>query len=136
MKPYNSFCVESLVAGSESPPSDPQQQYSMDTFLHSHGLDAIAFQKLAKGLFVQRPYIPLPSQIYRGRVSELKTKKSGESGKEEYLADEIVIEADLGAVGDAPIKVVAARENIFVYGHWMGKADLAYILQEGKEVGF
>ena len=44
------------------------------------------------------------------------------------MADLIYIEADLGV----PFKLMAARENFFVYGNWMGNADLAYLLENGE----
>ncbi len=54
MKPYNSFCVETLHVGSASTPASRDEQFKLENYLHSHGLDMVAFQYLIKGTFPSR----------------------------------------------------------------------------------
>ena len=69
---------------------------------------------------------------------QLRTSSSEREGEDNGgAADTIVLEADLGMGEDKALRVEAPREQVFVYGHWMGKADLRYVLQEGvDEVSF
>ncbi len=54
VKPYNSFCVETLHVGSASTPASRDEQFKLENYLHSHGLDMVAFQYLIKGTFPSR----------------------------------------------------------------------------------
>ena len=68
VKPYNSFCVENLFVGFEAsvnPPEEglsPDERLQMKGFLISHGLDFVAFDQLAKGIFPPRSFLPLKSE--------------------------------------------------------------------------
>ena len=90
-------------------------------FLFDHGLDQTSFQSLLKGSFPERPFIPLDGQIYKGKIKGLKSDESGH-------AVTAIIEAEVGEL----LFLEAPRETIFVYGHWMGKADLRYLLTDGN----
>ena len=137
MKPYNSFCVENLHVGflgtSGAAPSvanlSVEEKFQMKTYLQLHGLDLSAFDALVKGKFPSRPFLPLTSQIYKGKVTALK-EDGVESG-----AKMVQIQCPTLAFGEGSSGALEApRERVFVYGHWMGKADLRYVLEEGGKM--
>ena len=83
----------------------------------------MAFRYLLRGKFPSRPFIPLLGQTLRGRVRGLSNDPDNGS------AVKMTIEAlDVGE----PLLVEASRQELFVFGHHMGKADLRYILADGK----
>lgn len=132
MKPYNSFCVDTLHIGhwSSNPSSmagltGTEQKNGFKSFLTHHGLSFQAFDQLYKGAFSPRVHIPFPSQIYRGRVRSLRCQREDQPD----TADVIEIEADLGM---GTFVLEASRDVFFVFGHWMGKADLRYVLDRGN----
>ena len=127
MKPYNNFCVDNLHVGVYRAPSAPstgltsftvEEKFQMKTFLQLHGLDFAAFDALVQGRFPRRPFIPLTSQVLKGKVVAVRTEAGGSSSVK------IKCSSLLDAL-DAP------SERVFVFGHWMGKADLRYVLEEG-----
>ena len=59
----------------------------------------------------------------KGKVKQLKSENE-KDGSTNYL----VVEADVGDI----LFLEAYRESIYIHGHWMGKADLNYVLEEGK----
>lgn len=130
VKPYNSFCVDTLTIGFSSSWSANESEMSLEqrsvmkSFLTHHGLDFPKFEQLIKGVFSPRVHIPFPSQVYRGRILSLKSSP----GQDPDLADVIEIEADLGM---GVFVIEALRDVCFIFGHWMGKADLRYVLERG-----
>lgn len=123
VKPYNSFLLDKLWIGQDikTNPNDTEGRMRFQKHLFDHGIDKEGFEQLLKGSLPDRPFIPLKGQIYKGKVKGLKSDSDG-------FATTAVIEADIGEL----LFLEAPRESIFIYGHWMGKADLAYILDEGK----
>ena len=102
---------------------DEAGQQEFKKYLYDHGLDQLALANLARGTFPTRNFIPFPGQIYQGRVKKLS---SVDVTTEE--ANWMTIEADIGQL----FLLEAPRNNIYVHGHWMGKADLRYIFEDGK----
>ena len=125
VKPYNSYCLDKLWIGTDikNNPNDQDGKMLLQKYLFDHGLDKPAFENLLKGLCPSRPFIPLEGQTYKGRIKGFKGQT---------LAEKIVVEANIGEV----LFFEASREDVFVYGHWMGKADLRYIFDEDDEVCF
>jgi hypothetical protein len=81
---------------------------------------------LLRGKFPSRPFIPLTGQTFRGRLRGLSNDVDGSAVK-------MTIEAiDVGE----PLLVEAGRQDLFVFGHHMGKADLRYLLADGKSFFF
>lgn len=126
LKPYNSFLIDQLCIGIISTnASMGKQKDSFKEYLHSHGMDQKTFDQIVQGQFTSRPFLPLARPSFKGRVSRLRSKD------ETSGCDEIEVEADLGD-GES-LKVIVGREAIFIYGHWMAKADLAYVFEtKGK----
>ena len=91
----------------------------LQKFLFDHGLDKSGLEQLLKGQSLSRPFIPLEGQMYKGKIKGLKSDEEGR-------ATVAVIEADVGEL----LFIEAPRETIFVYGHWMGKADLRYLFDQ------
>ena len=54
MKPYNSFCVDSLHVGPTFVPSTSDEKFRLESYLHTRGLDLTAFQYLLKGMYPSR----------------------------------------------------------------------------------
>ena len=92
-------------------------------YLFDHGLDVPSFNSLIRGQHQNRQFLPSGGQILRGRVKQLKSENVKDNSMN-YL----VVEAD---VGDT-LFIEAYRESIYIHGHWMGKADLNYVLEVGK----
>ena len=53
-------------------------------------------------------------------------KLSSDLGPEEG-ANVMTVEADIGNL----FLLEAPRDRIYVHGHWMGKADLKYVFEDG-----
>ena len=129
VKPYNSYCVESLYVGFEGSSArrdgiTPQQNDYMRAYLSHHGLDDTTFTQLVQGKFPTRKFLPLPGQLFRGIVKEVKRSRGSDG------ADIAVIEAHIGLL--EPLIVEVPRSRFSVYGHWMTKADLRYLIENGK----
>ena len=126
VKAYNSYCLDRLWIGEKDRKVD---DYSLDEkqvfkkYLFDHGLDLPAFESLVNGDFPKRNFIPLAGQPYHGRVKQLICEA------EDGSANKMVIEADVGQL----FLLEAPREVIYVLGHWMGKADLRYVFENGKD---
>ena len=123
VKPYNSFLLDRLWIGTDlkSNPTDNDGRMQMQKYLFDHGLERSSFENMLRGMNTSRPFIPLQGQMYKGTIKGLKPDHEGPSTT-------LVIEADVGEL----LFLEVPRENIFVYGHWMGKADLSYIFEKGK----
>ena len=123
VKSYNSFLLDRLWIGSDlkTNPSDTDGRMQMQKYLFDHGLERSNFEQMLRGVNPTRPFIPLIGQMYKGSIKGLKPDDEGP-------ATTVVIEADVGEL----LFLEVPRENIFVYGHWMGKADLSYIFEKGK----
>ena len=92
-------------------------------YLFDHGLDVPSFNSLIRGQYQTRYFLPSGGQILKGKVKQLKSENE-KDGSTNYL----VVEADVGDI----LFLEAYRESIYIHGHWMGKADLNYVLEEGK----
>ena len=108
---------------SKNNPNNQEFKMQLQKYLFDHGLDTQSFECLLKGQAPSRSFIPLKGQPYKGHVKGFKGKG---------LAEKIVVEADVGET----LFFEASRENIYVFGHWMGKADLRYVFDVGDEVCF
>ena len=108
---------------SKNNPNNQEFKMQLQKYLFDHGLDTQSFECLLKGQAPSRSFIPLKGQPYKGHVKGFKGKG---------LAEKIVVEADVGET----LFFEAFRENIYVFGHWMGKADLRYVFDVGDEVCF
>ena len=73
---------------------------------------------VVKGQFQHRLFLPLPSQQLSGRVVEI-TKVRG-------IGVSLTIKASCGRM------VKADRGVVYAFGWWLGKADLASCMQDGK----
>ena len=124
VKSYNSFLLDRLWIGTDlkSNPSDNDGRMQMQKYLFDHGLERSSFENMLRGMNTTRPFIPLQGQMYKGTIKGLKPDDEGP-------ATTLVIEADVGEL----LFLEVPRENVFVYGHWMGKADLSYIFEKGKK---
>lgn len=131
VKQYNSFLVDSLYYGPPNMDNGGKMSPEVKSFLEERTLDFATFEQIlaagTRGLtpVVKRPFLPLPSQCYRGQIKQLKS--SGRSGPG---ADIAVIEADLGE--SYPLKIEVDRKQFYIYGHSMAKADLRYVIESGE----
>ena len=125
VKDYNSYILDKLWIGTDikNNPTDQDAKMQLNKYLFDHGLEMSSFQNLMKGQAPSRPFIPLQGQVYKGQIKGFK----GQS-----LAEKIVVEANVGEI----LFFEASREDVYVYGHWMGKADLKYVFDENDEVSF
>ena len=123
VKNYNSYIIDKLWIGSDvkNNPQNTDGRMQLQKFLFDHGLDKPSLEQFLKGVFPARPFIPLEGQMYKGKIKGLKSDDEGN-------AITAVIEANVGEL----LFMEAPRERIFAYGHYMGKADLRYLLVEGK----
>ena len=123
VKSYNSFLLDRLWIGADlkTNPSDTDGRMQMQKYFFDHGLERTSFEQMLRGVNPSRPFIPLQGQMYKGSIKGLKPENEGP-------ATTAIIEADVGEL----LFLEVPRENIFVYGHWMGKADLSYIFEKGK----
>lgn len=127
VKSYNSYIIDKLWIGSDvkNNPQNSDGRMQLQKFLFDHGLDKTGLEQFLKGVFPVRPFIPLEGQVYKGKIKGLKSDDEGN-------AITAVIEANVGEL----LFMEAPRERIFAYGHYMGKADLRYLLVEDQEVCF
>jgi hypothetical protein len=127
VKSYNSYCVEKLWVGSRGKRIEefgPDEVQSLQKYLMDHGLDVPSFNALIRGHYHTRHFLPMGGQILNGKIKCLKF----DVNVKESFANRLVIEAD---VGDT-LLIEASRESVYIHGHWMGKADLSYVLEVGK----
>lgn len=96
--------------------------------MFDHGLDPLSFNALTRGQFPSRNFLPLGGQVLQGKVKCLKS----DGNAKDHSSNRFVIEAD---VGDQ-LFIDATRESVYIHGHWMGKADLSYVLEVGDVVNF
>ena len=78
------------------------------------GLDLVV-----KGQFQPRLFLPLSSQQMSGRVVEITKDARG-------IGVSLTIKTSCGRI------VQAGRGVVFAFGWWLGEADLASCLQDGK----
>lgn len=125
VKPYNSFCVDALWMGFKAPNPDKDQhaveQEHFANYLMEQLMDFSFFTSVARGRTVPRPYLPFPAQTFRGKIQKLNN-----------VAGQGItsVEVDVDVGDDAPLKVEILREDFYIYGHWLGKADLGYLLDK------
>ena len=127
VKNYNSYCVERLWVGPRGRRIEelgPEEVQTLQKYVFDHGLDIPSFNSLIRGQYQSRPYLPLGGQVLSGRVKCLKSDGNVNDGS----ACRLIIEADVGAL----LFIEATRKCVYIHGHWMGKADLRYVLEEGK----
>ena len=125
VKDYNSYILDKLWIGPDilTNPYDQDGKMQLHKYLFDHGLEQSVFERLLRGHRpVSRPHIPLRGQMYKGVVKALKVDEDQTKGP----AVRALIEADVGE----SLFFYAERQEIYAYGHWMGKADLRYILKE------
>ena len=115
LKPYNSYCVDSL----EVCEARDGTRISLQAWLEDKKITSSEFEQLLKGHTRPRRHLPLISQIVEGQVTS-------------------VVEDDQGLVTGVRLltqcgrEVTADRSLIYVYSHWMGEADLSYCLASGE----
>ena len=126
-----SFLVDSLYYGPPTMENDGKMSPEVKSFLEERSLDFATFEQIVaagtRGLIpvVKRPFLPFPTQCYRGKIKQLKS-----SGKSGPGADIAVIEADVGE--SYPLKVEVERRHFYIYGHSMAKADLRHVIENGE----
>jgi len=131
VKTYNSFCVEKLWVGNRGRRIEefgPDEVQALQKYLFDHGLDVPSFNSLIRSQYQSRYFLPLGGQILRGKVKRLMY----DSNAKECSVNRITIEADVGDL----LFIEATRESVYIHGHWMGKADLSYVLEVGDLVRF
>eukprot|EP00095_Tigriopus_kingsejongensis_P007798 maker-scaffold370_size193435-snap-gene-0.43 protein:Tk07798 transcript:maker-scaffold370_size193435-snap-gene-0.43-mRNA-1 annotation:"unknown" len=121
VKPYNSFCVESLSIGSKSQ-GDLEDQDALEKFLRKHLMDYSYFTSVVRGRTSPRPFIPFPAQMFGAKIQSLHASVPSQ-GVISFVAEVEVGEA-------SPMQVEVHREDFYVYGHWMGRADLKYLIDK------
>ena len=103
----------------------PEEVQGLQKYLFDHGLDPLSFNALTRGQFPSRNFLPLGGQVLKGKVKCLKS----DGNAKDHSSNRFVIEAD---VGDQ-LFIDASRGSVYIHGHWMGKADLSYVLEVGKD---
>jgi len=121
LKPYNSYCVEKLWLGftkgnNKEGSLDQTQRTVMRQVLDRKGITGPGFDQLMKGQYQPRLFLPLASQEVAGQIVSLQEDNTG-------VATSVTIRSTCGSV------VTADRTSIYVFGQWMGRADLAYCMQ-------
>lgn len=115
--------------GFKAPNPDKDQhaveQEHFANYLMEQLMDFSFFTSVARGRTVPRPYLPFPAQTFRGKIQKLNN-----------VAGQGItsVEVDVDVGDDAPLKVEILREDFYIYGHWLGKADLGYLLDKGRQV--
>jgi len=71
---------------------------------------------MVKGQYQPRLFLPIASQEVAGQIISLQEDTTG-------VATSVTIRSSCGSV------VTADRTSIYVFGQWMGRADLAYCMQ-------
>ena len=114
LKAYNSYCVDTVWLGEEEP--------GLSRWLEDRNISLAGFESLLRGQSQPRLHLPLVGQQeYSGQV-EVGDLLQDQTG----AVTQIKIRSESGSV------VVADRKCLFVFGHWMGRADLAYIMMSGE----
>ena len=111
LKAYNSYCVEAVWLGGE--------ETSLARWLEERSLSLAGLESLARGQFQPRLHLPLGGQECSGQVEELLEDETG-------AVTQLKIRSETGSV------VVADRNCLFVFGHWMGRSDLAFCMMSGE----
>ena len=111
MKTYNSYCVETVRVGGE--------ETGLTSWLEARNISMAGFDSLVRGHHQPRLHIPLMSQEFTGQVEEVLEDVEGAVTK-------LRIRSQTGCV------VEADRNCLFVFGQWMGRADLAYCMMSGE----
>ncbi len=124
VKPYNSYCIDKLWIGPDlrNNADDQEGKMQFQKYLYDHGLERSAFVDLQQGQFPPRAFLPLEGQIYKGQVKRLKLVSDDDP------VTSVEIESDVGDL----LCLEASREDIYVFGHCMAKADLRYVLDNGR----
>ncbi|XP_059098906.1 uncharacterized protein LOC131893015 [Tigriopus californicus] len=129
VKRYNSFCVDALWIGFKAPnPNNEQhaeEQEQFATYLKESLMDFSFFTSVARGRTVPRPYLPFPAQTFGGKIQKLNNLPG------QGITS---VEVDVNVGDYSPLKVEIWREDFYIYGHWLGKADLGYILEREEHV--
>ena len=110
LKAYNSYCVERVWLGEE--------EAGLASWLEDRNLSLAGLESQA------RLHLPLLGQQFSGQVEEL-------------LEDQTDARAGLTRLrirSQAGTVVEAGRDCLFVFGHWMGRADLAYCRMSGESL--
>jgi len=120
LKPYNSYCVEKLWIGftkgnNKEGSLDQSQRAAMKQFLDEKRMTGSGFDQMVKGQYQPRIFLPLARQEVAGQIVGLQEDQAG-------VAASITIRSSCGAV------VTADRASLYVFGQWMGRADLAYCM--------
>ena len=126
LKPYNSYCVDSLWLGcarghGRDGALDPPQREAALRWLEDRELGWAGWEAVVRGQHQPRRFLPLIGQQLVGRVTSLVETEAG-------LVTGLRIATECGR------SVVADRARLYVYGHWMGRADLAYCMAGGERV--
>eukprot|EP00092_Neocalanus_flemingeri_P024580 GFUD01026659.1.p1 GENE.GFUD01026659.1~~GFUD01026659.1.p1 ORF type:complete len:1744 (+),score=379.20 GFUD01026659.1:118-5349(+) len=121
LKPYNSYCVEKLWLGftkgnNKEGSLDQTQRAAMKQVLDGKAVTGPGFDQLVKGQYQPRIFLPLARQEVAGQIVSLQEDQSG-------VAASLTIRSSCGAV------VTADRSSLYVFGQWMGRADLAYCMR-------
>ncbi len=134
MKPYNSFCVDELNIGgvniTDLDSMSTDEFRTLNSYLQDHGLQRIQLKSLLEGGCGSEPrrFLPLKSQAYHGKVIRLHQRERKE-------VEAIEIEVDRG-INLGMESLLLNRSFIYAYGYWLGKADLAYVLDIGDSLLF
>ena len=129
VKTYNSYCVEKLWVGNRGRRIEefgPDEVQTLQKYLFDHGLDVPSFNSLIRGQYQTRHFLPSGGQILKGKVKRLMY----DTNTKEATVTRITIEAEVGDL----LFIEATRESVYIHGHWMGKADLSYVLEVGKSI--
>ena len=142
LKPYNSYCVEKLWLGftkgnNKEGSLDVAQRTVMRQVLDSKGMTGPGFDQLVNGQYQPRLFLPIASQEVAGQIVSLQEDSTGVATR--YIVVvvsylyliyctllSVTIRSSCGSV------VTADRASIYVFGQWMGRADLAYCMHNGK----
>ena len=119
LKPYNSYCVDTLFIGYMGDAPEAEQKEIQMQWLTDRYMTMTGFDFLVKGQLVPRQHLPLIGQELEGEVISLVEDETG-------VATAVRIKSKCGQ------EIVADRSCVYVYCHWMGQADLAYCLQGGN----
>ena len=115
LKPYNSYCVDSL----EVAETRQGERISLQAWLEDKKIIPSEFDQLLKGHTKPRRHLPLIGQIVEGKVTSLVENDHG-------LATGVRLLNQCGRT------VTVDRSLVYVYCHWMGEADLSYCLAPGE----
>ena len=111
LKTYNSYCVETVWVGGE--------ERGLTSWLENRNISLAGFESLVRGHHQPRLHIPLLSQEFTGQVEDVLEDEEGAVTK-------LRIRSKSGWV------VEADRSCLFIFGQWMGRADLAYCKMSGE----